>query len=99
MPLTLDGDMISFLTSEPTIRLADTAPPAEVELALRRLYAQRERARANYHANIEARRAKQLAWYHDPVRHEERKAKNREAMRIRNAAKKAAQGENPVASS
>lgn len=70
--------------------LAETAKPEDVELALRRLYAQRERARANYHANIEERRAKQLAWYHDPVRHEERKAKNREAMRIRNAAKKAA---------
>lgn len=69
--------------------LADTAKPEEIELALRRLYKQRERARANYHANIEERRAKQLAWYYDPVRHEERKAKNREAMRIRNAAKKA----------
>ena len=70
------------------MNLAETATPSDIEIALRRLYAQREAARAAYHANVEERRARMRAWYHDPVRHEERKTKNREAMRARAAAKK-----------
>lgn len=67
-------------------------PPAPLNItpeeALLRIQHQREKARERYYANHEENKKRQLGYYY--AHHEERKIKNRDAMRVRNAAKKAA---------
>ena len=58
------------------------------EEALARIQHQREKARARYYANHEENKARQLGYYY--AHHEERKIKNRDAMRVRAAARRAA---------
>lgn len=72
--------------------LADTMTPEQVEKALAWAVRRRERARERYYANHEENKKRQLEYYY--AHHEERKTKNREAMRVRNAAVKARLAEN-----